>query len=94
MFEQFKGKKLTRSPKDALVFGVAAGLAQYASVDVVFVRLAMIVAAIFTAWWPMLVVYVCAMVLMPIDPAQDTVPATQEPRDVTPTERMDNSQNM
>jgi phage shock protein C len=94
MFEYLKNKKLYRSPKDALAFGVAAGIASYLEIDVVFARLAMIVVAIFSGWWPMIVLYACAVVLMPIDPAQDTVAPTQEPRDVTPVDHMDNAQNM
>lgn len=108
MFHHLKGKKLYRSPKDALVFGIAAGVAQYFQVDMVFVRLMLVALAFLTGWWPMFLVYIAAVILMPIDPAQDTVQAQQEPRDVTPTadeppthgekpseaERMDSTQNM
>jgi phage shock protein C len=83
MFEHLKGKKLYRSPKDALVFGVAAGLGQYLQVDVVFVRLVLIALAFLSGWWPMLLAYIVAVVLVPIDPAQDTVASKQEPKDVT-----------
>lgn len=83
MFEYLKHKKLYRSPKDALAFGVAAGLAQYLQIDVVFVRLVLIGLAFLTGWWPVPLLYVIAMVLMPIDPAQDTVAKSQEPKDVT-----------
>lgn len=108
MFDHLKGKKLYRSPKEALVFGIAAGLAQYLQVDVVFVRLAFVALAFLSQWWPMFLVYIAAVILMPIDPAQDTVQTRQEPRDVTPpvdetpkaeekpseASRMDSSQNM
>jgi phage shock protein C len=103
MLEHLKNKKLYRLPKDAMVFGVAAGLAQYFQVDVVFVRLAFVALAFFTGWWPMLLAYIVAVVLVPIDPAQDTVASTQEPKDVTDStsspqapadvEHMDRSQN-
>jgi phage shock protein C len=83
MFEYLKHKKLYRSPKDALMFGVAAGLAQYLQVDVVFVRLALIAVTFLTGWWPVPLLYAIAMVLMPIDPTQDTVARDQEPKDVT-----------
>jgi phage shock protein PspC (stress-responsive transcriptional regulator) len=97
MFEHLNGRKLYRSPKDAVLFGVAAGLASYLRVDVVFVRLLFFALAILTHWLGFLVVYAIAVILMPIDPAQDTVASTQEPKDVTPVssdERMDSSQNM
>jgi phage shock protein PspC (stress-responsive transcriptional regulator) len=102
MFHHLKGKKLYRSPKDALVFGIAAGFAQYLQVDVVFVRLALVALAFLTQWWPMFLVYIVAVILMPIDPSQDTVQSRQEPKDITPpepekpseAERMDSTQNM
>jgi phage shock protein C len=110
MFDHLKGRKLYRSPKEALVFGIAAGLAQYLRVDVVFVRLILVALAFISAWWPMFLLYVAAVILMPIDPAQDTVEPNQEPKDVTPpaeektepvqeakpseAEKMDGSQNM
>ncbi len=84
MFQHLKNRKLYRSPKDALIFGVAAGLAHYLQVDAVFVRLVLVALAFLSGWWPMLVVYVVGVVLMPIDPAQDTVAKSQEPKDVTP----------
>ena len=96
MFEHLKQRKLYRSPKDALVFGVGAGLAHYLQVDVIFVRLVLVALAYISGWWPMFLLYVAGVVLMPIDPAQDTVSSEQEPKDVTPepVERMDRSENM
>ncbi|MBP6886377.1 MAG: PspC domain-containing protein [Candidatus Pacebacteria bacterium] len=97
MFNHIKGKKLYRNPKDALIFGVAAGLAHFLQVDSVFVRLALVVLAIIIGWSPMFILYLIALIVMPIDPSQDTVDAVQEPKDVTPkgpADRMDHSQNM
>lgn len=91
MFEHLKNKKLYRSPKDALVFGVAAGLGHYLQVDVVFVRLVLVVLMFLTGWWLMPVAYVIALIIMPIEPSQETVAPTQEPKDVT--EHMDRDQN-
>jgi phage shock protein C len=91
MFEHLNNKKLYRSPKDALIFGVCAGLANYLRVDVVFVRLVLIALAFLSGWWPMLFVYVIALLLVPVDPAQDTIAPTQEPKDVT--EHADRDQN-
>ena len=101
MFERIKGKKLYRRPADAILFGVAAGLGEFLQIDVVFVRLAIVLLAILTNGWPTLVAYVAAIVLMPINPAQDSVASEQSPKDVTPpapkeapSEQMDSDQNM
>ncbi|HXK37314.1 MAG TPA: PspC domain-containing protein [Candidatus Paceibacterota bacterium] len=98
MFEKLKGKKLCRRPADAILFGVAAGLGEFLEIDVVFVRLALVLLAILTHGWPMLIAYVAAIVIMPINPAQDTVSSNQEPKDVTPppaqSGHMDSDQNM
>jgi len=37
MFDQLKGKKLYRSPRDGVIFGICSGLAHYLQVDVIFV---------------------------------------------------------
>jgi len=96
MFEQLKGKKLYRRPADAILFGVAAGLGEYLQIDVVFVRLVLVLVGVLVHGWPMLIAYVVAIFLMPINPAQETVASNQEPKDVTPpgSEKMDSNQNM
>lgn len=99
MFEKLKGKKLYRSPKNGLLFGITSGIARYLDVDVVFVRLALILLAVITGFWPMVLIYAIAVFLMPIDPAQATVATHQEPKDVTqekPSEAsgMDRDQNI
>jgi phage shock protein C len=106
MFDRLKGRKLYRSPRDAVALGVCAGIASYLAVDPVFVRLLTIAIAIATTVWPVTIAYVIAYFLMPIDPAQDTVPRSQQPKDVTgkheskkageaePVERMDSSQSV
>lgn len=95
MTEYYEEKKLYRSPKNALLFGIAAGIAHYFSVDVVFVRLAIIVLTFLSGIWPMVLIYLVAIFLVPVDPAQETVASTQEPKDVTPkTESMDREQNV
>jgi phage shock protein C len=94
MFEHLKDKQLYRSPKDGLLLGVCAGLANYLQIDVVFVRLIFIGLTFLSGWWPMPVIYIIGAVLMPVDPAQATVARTQEPKDVTPdVEHMDRDQN-
>jgi phage shock protein C len=98
-FPHLKGRKLYRSPKDGIVFGICAGLADYLQVDPVFVRLAAVVLAFFGNIWPFVLAYVVGAFLVPIDPAQDTVAPSQEPKDITPKkpepqEKMDENQNM
>jgi phage shock protein C len=98
-FPHLKGRKLYRSPKDAIVFGICAGLADYLQVDPVFVRLSAVVLAFFANIWPAVLAYGIGAFLIPIDPAQDTVAANQRPKDVTPKkaeteEKMDEQQNM
>jgi phage shock protein C len=96
-FARLGGKKLYRSPKDAIVFGICAGLAEYLNVDPVFVRLIAVVLAFFANVWPVVLAYAIAAFIIPIDPTQDTVAPSQEPKDVTPAgheEKMDEGQNM
>lgn len=103
MLRQFKGRKLYRSPKDAIVFGICAGLGDYLQVDPVFVRLIVLALAFLTHGWPVLLAYTIGVFLIPIDPKQDAVPSRQEPKDVTPPPpagtastkgKMDADQNM
>jgi len=84
MLNYLKGKKLYRSPKDAIMFGICAGLGSYLQVDPVFVRLVVLVAAFLSGGWPVLLAYVILVFIIPIDPSQDTVAPRQEPKDVTP----------
>ncbi len=94
-----KHKKLYRSPRQGLIFGIAAGMANYFEVDAVFVRLAWIFLALITHIFPTIILYVVLFFLIPVDPAQDTVPQSQMPKDVTPvapevSEKMDSDQNV
>lgn len=77
-------KKLRRSPREAIIFGIAAGFGRYFEIDPVFVRLVLIALAVIKLW-PVVAIYGVLFFIMPIDPAQDTVPSHQEPRDVTPS---------
>lgn len=85
-------KRIYRRPKEGILGGVAAGIGAYFDKDPVIVRLILVALALFTHGWPVLVAYVIAYFIIPVDPAQATVAGEQEPRDVT--ERMDSGQNM
>jgi phage shock protein C len=80
----FQHKRLYRSPKEAILLGIAAGLGHYFEVDPVFVRLVLLVLAVVSGGWPVLVAYAILFFVIPIDPSQDTVAQRQEPKDVTP----------
>lgn len=87
-------KRLYRSPKDGILLGIGSGLAHYFNTEPVFVRLAMVLIALFVHLWPALVLYAILFFVVPVDPAQAQVARTQEPADVTPEEKMDSGQNM
>ena len=46
------------------IFGVCQGLADYADICVVWVRLAAVVALMLTGFWPMFVVYIVAAIFL------------------------------
>lgn len=86
-FPHLQGRKLYRSPRDGIVFGICAGVADYLRADPVFVRLVLLVLAFFSNFWPVVLAYAIAAFLMPVDPAQDTVASHQAPKDVTAESR-------
>ena len=85
-------KKLYRLPSEAILLGVCAGIARYAGVDPVFVRLGAIVLALLTGFWPTIIVYLVAAALLPRDPAQETVATNQEPKEVYSSEPEEQSE--
>ncbi|MEY3000918.1 MAG: hypothetical protein RL648_1132 [Verrucomicrobiota bacterium] len=46
------------------LFGVCRGIADYASINVLWVRLAVIIATCLTAFWPMVLVYIVAAIFL------------------------------
>ncbi len=63
--------KLTRSSSEKVVAGVLGGLAKYFGWDVTLVRLVFVLAAIFSAAFPGLLVYIILWVVMPSDDILD-----------------------
>jgi phage shock protein C len=59
-------KKLYRSNDDKRIAGVCGGLAEYFQVDPVLIRLAVVFIALLTAVVPMIVAYVVAWIIMPL----------------------------
>jgi phage shock protein C len=51
-----------------MILGVCKGLAEYFDVNVMLVRVALVAASIFTAFWPFAITYVVAGVLMKPEP--------------------------
>lgn len=82
-----KGRHLYRSPRHGIIGGIAAGLGTYLDVDAVFVRLVWLAVAVLTHIWPMILLYGVLFYIVPINPAEDTVPSRQEPKDVTPAHK-------
>lgn len=68
----FSGKRLYRSRSDKKMGGVIAGFAKFLSIDVTLLRLLFIFALVLGAWWPMLLAYLVAMVVVPEEPTSNT----------------------
>lgn len=79
-------KKLYRSPKDGILLGVAAGLGNYFNIDSVIIRIVIVILALVTKGWPILILYALMFLIIPVDPAQAKVSSDQEPKDVTSSE--------
>lgn len=58
-------KKLVRPLSDRKIAGVAAGIAQYFSLDVVLVRLLLAFFIIVTGFFPGVILYIVAWAIMP-----------------------------
>lgn len=66
-------KKLTRSSRDQMLFGVCGGLAEYTEVDATVIRLALVFLTVFTGLFPFVAVYILAALVMPLDVTVSTV---------------------
>lgn len=61
-------KRLYRSRKDRMIWGVAGGLAQYMNVDPTLVRIGFVVLAF--AWGAAIIVYILMAIIVPSEPYQ------------------------
>lgn len=50
-------KKLYRNGRRGLAMGVCAGIAEYLTVDVKFVRILTLIAVLFTGFFPIVIIY-------------------------------------
>jgi phage shock protein C len=63
-----RGRKLYRSRSNRVVGGVLAGVADYFGIDATLLRVIYAALAIFTSFFPALVIYVIAMMVVPEEP--------------------------
>lgn len=57
--------------RSGFIFGVCKGIAQYAALNVVWLRLALVAALIMTGFFPTLILYVLAAIFMKPEPVLD-----------------------
>ncbi len=60
-------KKLYRSEKNKMIAGVCAGLGDYFDVDFTLVRLIFVALTLVTAIFPMVIFYVVAWIVIPLE---------------------------
>ena len=66
-------KQLTRLPNDKIIWGICAGLAQYFELDKTVVRIIIVLLLLFTGFFPVILLYVIAYFIMPVDPASNVI---------------------
>ncbi|MFC7371039.1 PspC domain-containing protein [Fictibacillus iocasae] len=59
-------KKLVRT-EDQILAGVCSGIARYFEIDAALVRIGVVLIGIFTAFIPLLIGYVIAMAVIPLE---------------------------
>ncbi len=62
-------KRLYKSRTNRMLAGVCGGIAEYFNVDPTLVRLAAVLLALFTAFFPGLIAYIICAVVIPDAPA-------------------------
>jgi phage shock protein C len=70
-----RGRRLYRSRSNRVVGGVLAGVADYFGIDATLLRVLYAVLAIFTSFFPALVIYVIAMIVIPEEPFATVIDA-------------------
>lgn len=70
---QTERKKIYREEESALVAGVLAGLAEYFKQDPVLFRLAGVVLLVLTGFFPGLLLYIIAWIMIPKKPKADYI---------------------
>jgi phage shock protein C len=60
-------KKLHRSQTQKMIGGVCGGLGEYFDIDVNLVRLLFVAFCLMTAFLPMIIFYIIAWIIVPVD---------------------------
>ncbi|HHW74458.1 MAG TPA: PspC domain-containing protein [Firmicutes bacterium] len=60
-------KRLYRSRSNSMIAGVCGGLAEYIGMDPTVVRLLYVLISIFSAAFPGIIVYIIAMIIVPLE---------------------------
>lgn len=60
-------KRLYRSESNKMMSGVIGGVAEYFNLDATILRLVFVIALPFTAFFPLLFIYIAASIIMPIE---------------------------
>lgn len=79
-------KRLYKSTKERMIFGVAGGLADYFEVDPVLIRLVLVLLA-FGSGGAVILVYIIAAIIMPDD--TEVLPEDSTPQERTVAERVE-----
>lgn len=66
-----KHKKLYRSRENRVVAGVCGGFGEYFSYDPIFIRFVAVIFLILTGFFPGVIIYVAAVLLIPPAPEYD-----------------------
>ena len=64
-------KKLYRSKSRRMVSGVCGGLEDYLGIDVTIIRLVWVIFSVISGFFPGLITYIIATVIIPEDPAEN-----------------------
>lgn len=65
-------KKLVRIPKEKIIAGIIAGLAYYLKFDRTLLRLIFIFIVLITGFFPMVLLYIIAYFIMPVQNETDS----------------------
>lgn len=64
-------KKLYRSQKQKMIGGVCGGLGEYFDIDVTLTRLIFVAVGLITAIFPMVLFYLIAWIIVPVEKESD-----------------------
>jgi len=65
-------KKLVRIPKEKIIFGIIAGIADYYKFDRTMLRLIFAFLVLITGFFPLVLLYIIAYFIMPVDNSIDS----------------------